>query len=264
MANPQVENGFTAISNELLEAIYKADLTRNEMKILLCIIRYTYGFHKENAFLSCGFLSAETSLPKSRVSESLNGLKGKNIVIVKKADGRQPQEIEIQKDFGKWGVTVTESVTVTENVTVTESVTVTENVTNRYGIRNHTVTENVTATSNKKNNKENINKGACAQSKNAHEGSAHIPDWFEEAWSEYPNKKGKNRISQKSYKELVTAGRDAVLNAVRNYAAYCRQNQWYHPQNGSTFFNGGWRDYIQNPQTCQAFDPYSLSVEDVF
>lgn len=255
MANPQVENGFTAISNELLEAIYKADITKNEMRVLFCVIRYTYGYHVESSSLSCGFIASEVGIPKQRVSEAIIGLKSKNIIIVKDAEFRKPQEISIQKDYEKWGC-YTEAVT--ENVTVTKSVT------NSHEKRDSTVTENVTATSNKKNNKENINKGACAQSKNAHEVSAHIPDWFEEAWSEYPNKKGKNRISQKSYKELVTAGRDAVLNAVRNYAAYCRQNQWYHPQNGSTFFNGGWRDYIQNPQTCQAFDPYSLSVEDAF
>lgn len=261
MANPQVENGFTAISNELLEAIYKADITKNEMRVLLCIIRHTYGYQRKCGEFPRSFLKEETGLSEARITESLDGLKGKNIIIVKDAEGRKPKEISIQKDYEKWGNVSCEGY---ENRTGTENVPVRK--TELKGTENVPVkgTESVPPTSNKKNNKKNINKGACAQSKNAHEVSAHIPDWFEEAWSEYPNKKGKNRISQKSYKELVTAGRDAVLNAVRNYAAYCRQNQWYHPQNGSTFFNGGWRDYIQNPQTCQAFDPYSLSVEDVF
>ncbi len=46
MANPQTDNGFTSIANELYEAILKAPLTARQLKVVLLIIRYTYGFKR--------------------------------------------------------------------------------------------------------------------------------------------------------------------------------------------------------------------------
>jgi phage replication O-like protein O len=102
LANPQKQNGYVPIANELLEAIYKTDMTRNELRVLLCVIRYTYGYNAKSERLSLGFISSETGLAKSRVSEALNGLKGKNITIVGEWQSKEPREIAIQKDYEKW------------------------------------------------------------------------------------------------------------------------------------------------------------------
>ena len=47
MANPQKENGFTPIANELLEQIIASGLNGNEMAVTFFIIRKTYGFQKK-------------------------------------------------------------------------------------------------------------------------------------------------------------------------------------------------------------------------
>lgn len=43
MASPQLENGYTRVANELLEAVYKHGFTGNQLRIVLWIFRFTYG-----------------------------------------------------------------------------------------------------------------------------------------------------------------------------------------------------------------------------
>lgn len=129
MAEIQKENGYTAIANDLLEALYRFGLTRNEYKVMFCVIRHTYGYNKKEHPMSLTFIANDTGLVKERVCEALNGLKVKNLLSVTPAKGVQPQILSVQKDTDKW-------FRVTENVTVTNSVTVTKNVINSYEKRN--------------------------------------------------------------------------------------------------------------------------------
>ena len=41
MANPQIENGYTVIANEILDHLYKQSLNGTELKVVMCILRYT-------------------------------------------------------------------------------------------------------------------------------------------------------------------------------------------------------------------------------
>lgn len=43
MANPQIENGYTAVANEILDHLYKQPLNGTELKVVMCILRYTFG-----------------------------------------------------------------------------------------------------------------------------------------------------------------------------------------------------------------------------
>ena len=49
MANPQKEEGYTAIANDLFEAVYRFNFTLRELKVLLSIIRRTYGYNRKEA-----------------------------------------------------------------------------------------------------------------------------------------------------------------------------------------------------------------------
>lgn len=259
MAKPQVENGYTAISNELLEAIYKTDLTKNELRILLCIARHTYGYHKKQSEFPRSFLESETGLTKPRITEAIAGLKSKNIIILSEAVGRKAQEISIQKNYEEWVPTGTFSVPVRNQ--------------NRYGKRTHMGTENVPVmgtenvptTSNKENNKENIKKNSdfLKEQNPKRKNTGCIPEWFEAVWKEYPEKKGKNAISKKAYKELEQAGEETVRRALRGYMQDMKLNPWKHYMNGSTFFNGRWMDYIDEASEPDT-DPYLLTVEEAF
>lgn len=38
MANPQIENGYTAVANEILDNLYKFSLNGTELKVISCIL----------------------------------------------------------------------------------------------------------------------------------------------------------------------------------------------------------------------------------
>lgn len=56
MASPQIENGYTTIANEILDHLYKQPLNGTELKVVMCILRYTFGFRRKSHKLSASFI----------------------------------------------------------------------------------------------------------------------------------------------------------------------------------------------------------------
>lgn len=96
MANPQKENGYTPIANELLEHLYKWYLSPNQWQVILCIARKTYGYSKKSDYITSSQIVVETGLCKSVVSRALDALTEANIII------RNGKNIGIQKDWEQW------------------------------------------------------------------------------------------------------------------------------------------------------------------
>ena len=73
-----------------------------------------------------------------------------------------------------------------------------------------------------------------------------IESCFLALWDLYPKKEGKSSVSFKAKIELHKAGFDVVSSAIENYKAKIqRENRdIQYVKNGSTFFNGAWRDYV--------------------
>ena len=73
-----------------------------------------------------------------------------------------------------------------------------------------------------------------------------IESCFLALWDLYPKKAGKSSVSKKAKIELHKAGFDVVSSAIENYKAEIqRENRdMQYVKNGSTFFNGAWRDYV--------------------
>jgi phage replication protein O, N-terminal domain len=104
MASPQIENGYTKIANELLEAITKTKLSSLQLRILLLILRYTYGFGRKEADLSLSFISEALEAKPNNISRELSFLKSIGIVYVEPARGVKPQKISINKNYESWGL----------------------------------------------------------------------------------------------------------------------------------------------------------------
>ncbi|AJA81616.1 helix-turn-helix domain-containing protein [Levilactobacillus brevis] len=72
---------------------------------------------------------------------------------------------------------------------------------------------------------------------------------FEEIWSAYPNKKGKKQaFNHYKYwrKKSAKHSNDYLFNQLKLYKQYISQNKdWYHPMDGSTWFNGRFDDEYQ-------------------
>ena len=98
MANPQLEDGHTQIANEILEKLMKLHLSPNQWRVLLCIIRKTYGFKKKVDYIANSQIQTATGLGKSVVSRALRELQARNIIT------RNGKVSGIQKDWEKWKV----------------------------------------------------------------------------------------------------------------------------------------------------------------
>ena len=104
MADPQIKNGYTRIANELLEAICRLNISGNEMRILLYIIRRTYGFNRSYAEIPLSDISEALGMRKNHISEALKRLTVKKIVELHPNKGTKPQTISIVKNYEKWVV----------------------------------------------------------------------------------------------------------------------------------------------------------------
>ena len=68
---------------------------------------------------------------------------------------------------------------------------------------------------------------------------------FENLWKQYPNKKGKGQVSDSKKREIFKVGYDEMCRALQRYQEELKKDSdWRKPQNGSTFFNSGYVDYL--------------------
>ena len=74
--------------------------------------------------------------------------------------------------------------------------------------------------------------------------SADADALFERLWSLYPHKRGKAQVSKANKMHLLDIGFDEFQRAIDRYKADLDNETWRKPQNGSTFFNSGYIDYL--------------------
>lgn len=73
---------------------------------------------------------------------------------------------------------------------------------------------------------------------------------FEKLWKLYPNKKGKGQVSLTKKKNLLKIGEEELIRAIDRYKTELEKDKdWRKPQNGSTFFNSGYVDYLDENYT---------------
>lgn len=90
---------------------------------------------------------------------------------------------------------------------------------------------------------------------------------FEEVWSKYPNKKGKKQAFN-HYKAWRKASamhtNEHLLKRLIAYKKYIQRTSWYHPMNGSTWFNGRFDDEwsTDNADVKPSFDENKFFNDD--
>lgn len=164
-------------------------------------------------------ISAETGLTESQVRTALKKLKDTGYISTKSTNKYTIYTVnEYQKyiDCGQVAEATTEENTVVENGTKMEQ------------------TEEK-AKKNCEKSKENCEKS----NKKA------FIDCFERLWKQYPNKRGKGQVSDTKKKTLYEIGEEKIERALKRYLDdLSKDSSWRKPQNGSTFFNSGYVDYL--------------------
>lgn len=67
---------------------------------------------------------------------------------------------------------------------------------------------------------------------------------FDKLWELYPCKKGRGQVSDAKKMKLLETGYDEMARAIERYKTELEKDDWRRPQNGSTFFNSGYVDYL--------------------
>jgi len=119
---PELSDGYTMIANELLDAIITHEFSKRQLKVLLLIMRKTYGFNKLEDDIARSQIVAITGIKNPHITSTMQELLEKNVIII--SNGNYAKRYRINKYYDTWRVTKT--------VNVTETVTITETVINSY------------------------------------------------------------------------------------------------------------------------------------
>ena len=206
MANPQKEDGFTPIANEIIENIAAFKLNGTQYAIILIILRYTYGFHRLEHAFSANFLAKATNANKSQIIKELKSLNEQGLIIRKQdATFSTPATYMFNKDFDRWSK------------------------------KNQLPNLSTPQLPNLSTKKDNINI-------NLHKNI--FCTFFDDLWEMYPSKKAKQRVTVKSLKAINTSGYENMCKCIQR--CIDEKPDWQHYQNGSTFFNSGYLDYLDD------------------
>jgi phage replication O-like protein O len=101
MANPQFEDGYTRIANEILIALSFMRLSPNEWRLLNCIIRQTYGWQKKEDWISQSQFTEKTGIIRQNVWRTIEGLKTKKMIVIGTDYNKHPR-YGFQKNYELW------------------------------------------------------------------------------------------------------------------------------------------------------------------
>jgi phage replication O-like protein O len=98
--SPQLENGYTKLANELLDALISAGLTARQWAVSMAIIRKTYGFNKKADEIGLSQLAAMTGIDKAHLSRTVRELEAAK--IIHRSAGVHGHSLSINKKYRQW------------------------------------------------------------------------------------------------------------------------------------------------------------------
>lgn len=109
MANPQAEDGYTRIANEIMDALARIRIPGEARQVLDVILRKTYGWNKRTDRISLSQFVEGTGLSKVHISQAIDKLINLNLIITEKGKGSITEKgkaisyiYEFNKDFDSW------------------------------------------------------------------------------------------------------------------------------------------------------------------
>lgn len=100
--SPQLENGYTRLANELLDALIGAGLTARQWAVVMAVIRKTYGFNKTSDEIGLSQLVAMTGLDKGNLSKTVRELEAAK--VINRSAGVHGHSLGINKKYKQWGL----------------------------------------------------------------------------------------------------------------------------------------------------------------
>lgn len=104
LESPQLEDGFTPVANPIMEALARTQLSGYEWRVLLFLLRKTYGWSKRSDVISLSQFVDGTGLDRRHVARTIKSLVRKRIVAVDSAKlgTSKMSTYTFNKHFGEW------------------------------------------------------------------------------------------------------------------------------------------------------------------
>jgi len=99
LSSPQKENGYTAIANEIMEALIRYRIPGEQRQCLDFILRKTYGFNKKSDMISNSQFVTATGMKKTAVCRAIKGLILKGVI---KKDNNYIPSYQFNKNYHSW------------------------------------------------------------------------------------------------------------------------------------------------------------------
>lgn len=99
---PQLEDGYTRIANELMEQVPKFKFNGTQLRIIIVIWRFTYGFKRKDHEFSVSFLAEAIDASRSQVDRELTALIDRNVVQVMGYGSTRSRILQFNKNYEEW------------------------------------------------------------------------------------------------------------------------------------------------------------------
>src|SRR5262245_25686755 len=100
--SPQLENGFTQIAHEIMEALARINLSPYESRVLWFVLRKTYGWRKKQDWIAGSqFRAGLGGLDRRHIWRASKSLVDRNVIVISRDDRHKPF-YSFQKDYSKW------------------------------------------------------------------------------------------------------------------------------------------------------------------
>lgn len=104
--DPQLENGYTRVANDLFDAIIHTRFSRRQYAVLLAIVRKTYGYNRKTTPISIRQIAAMTGLDRANVIRTVRELVNMAVLVRNEMpgsrDGAQVFEMGLNKYYNQW------------------------------------------------------------------------------------------------------------------------------------------------------------------
>ncbi|POM15773.1 gp60 [Burkholderia cepacia] len=244
------EERYTRVAHCILEALALAGLGKRHYKVLLVLMRQTYGYDKVSDEISLTQFHDKTGVLPSNVSGAIDELVDMRVVV--KVPGKHAASLSINKDIAQWQGNAKVDLTKVRGYQ-NDNPSIIETITGGYQNDKGGVIDSITTRDNsKRKDQETTPRETLSRS---------LRDRFEIFWAAYPKKRSKD----KAEKAFAKRNPDEQLfnDLMAGLERAKTSEQWQNPQyipHAATWLNaGGWMDEYQT-----AYSDVELAVIRAF
>jgi len=257
MANPQPTDSHLRIAHSIQEEIMMRDFSKRQRSILDLILRLSWGCGKTMAIIPKQKDFELVGISETKIKSELKWLINARVI----AWDKDTTGFSFNKNYDQWKVSIVpgydkERLAALIHLNIPGTSQNSKNTSQNGNFPNweelpekasinfpkREVSEPATPSV---TGPEEVSIKSIIESNKEYSASKdEINTFFESIWRLYPNKKGKGQVSDTQKKKLYKIGFEHIKRAIDRYVQVKEKEPWRQYQNGSTFFNSGHVDYL--------------------